>query len=255
MNRIILKILFFQAIVVFFSSCEEVAIPYYDEQEPGKIVIRGLSVTDSIQITANDELLEIDDEDTFKGVIQKDYEFVYYNNANEVLKIIDKQTQTTIGTYTFTTAKPTDTLAFFYKPGIFIDNVYASKPGVLSKQGNTGYKFIFPNLNSYSQSGYDGPIDGIIRNTAGQVLGVAQNITKDNFSTFVEFSFAAPPILKMELVKHGTTESYITGKQVIVTLIMQNNKSQMIVLEEKHDANNVFSGVEGTINLGDFFEF
>jgi hypothetical protein len=38
-------------------------------------------------------------------------------------------------------------------------------------------------------------------------------------------------------------------------MTMTINKSKLIVLEEKRDANGAFSGVDGTLNLTDYFVF
>ncbi|TRW27237.1 hypothetical protein FMM05_00955 [Flavobacterium zepuense] len=230
--------------------------PLYEEQSPGKIVIRGYSaLQDSIQVFANGELLEIGEQNAFKGDIITDYEFVFYNKKTEALEIVNKVSGSVLHSYSFPATTPIDTLSFYVKEGIWIDNVLAFQPGTLTATGRTGYRFIFPTLNRYSNSGYDGPIDAIIKKTNGQVLGISQNITKEGFSTFAEFAFAPPPVINVELVKHGTTESYITGQQVIVQMVMQNNKSRLIVLDEKANESGAFSGVEGTINLVDYFDF
>lgn len=228
----------------------------YEEQAPGKVIIRGYSaLQDSVQIFANGKLLEIGTQTAFKGDIEKNYEFVYYNNKPEVVEIVSKVSGSVLRSYSFTATMPIDTLSFYAKDGIWIDNVLSFEPGILSGTGRTGYRFIFPTLNKYSNSGYDGAIDAIIKKTNGQVLGIAENITKESFSTYVEFAFAPPPIINVELVKHGTTESYITGRQVIVQMVMQNNKSKLLVLDEKVNEGGTFAGVEGTINLVDFFDF
>ncbi|MEO4005698.1 hypothetical protein [Flavobacterium sp. CAU 1735] len=243
-------------IATFWVSCDNNMLPYYDEQAPGKIVIRGVVQEDSLQIVSNGSLLKINQHETLGGTISKDYEFVYYNGQARYMDVRVKTTQQLLGSYAFTQENSPDTLSFFYKPGLWINDVLSFSPGTISQSGRTGYKFIFPTLNRYSNSGYDGPIDGIIRNLSGQVLGVAQNITKETFSNFVEFPFAAPPILRMELVKHGTTESYRSnGQPVVVAMVMQNNKSRLVVLEEKQDAGGNFSGVQGTLDLCDFFQF
>jgi hypothetical protein len=59
----------------------------------------------------------------------------------------------------------------------------------------------------------------------------------------------------MRLVKHGTTESYISGQTIEVQMVMQNNKSCLIVLEETADSNGNFSGVNGTIDLTNYFDY
>lgn len=258
MNHTFKKIFFISIITVLLTACSnEELIPYYDEeQQAGKVVIRGYNaLEDSLQITVNGKLLIINEQTAFVKKIEKDHEFVYYNNEIKNIDVINKATGEILHSYVFTTNAPVDTLSFYHKSGYWIDNVLSFSPGTLSGTNRTGYRFIFPNLNRYSNSGYEGPLDGIIRKTNGQVVGLAEHITKDGFSHFVEFAYGPPPILNMELVKHGTTESYIPGQQVIVQMIMQNNKSRMIVLEEKADESGAFTGVEGTINLVDYFDF
>lgn len=257
MKNIFKTIFLVLMLAAFFLGCSnEDMKPLYGEQVAGKVVIRGYStLKDSIQMMTNGKILKIGKEDTFTGKIIKDYEFVYYDNKVKNIDIINKTTGETLHSYNFTTSKQNDILSFYVKDGIYIDNVLSFKPGILSGTGVTGYKFIFPTMNRYSNSGYDGPIDGIIKKLNGEILGVAENITKDSFSNFVEFTFTPPPIFTVQLVKHGTNESYVTGKQVIVQMVMQNNKSRLIVLDEKMNDNGTFSGVEGVINLADYFDF
>lgn len=257
MKNIFNTLLFILLLAIFFTGCaNEDLTPLYGQQVAGKVIIRAYNAThDSLQVVANGEPLEIGGYNAFTGEIIKDYEFVYYNDAPENIDIINKATGQTLYSYSFTALNTTDTLSFYHNNGIWLDNILSSKPGTLSGTGRTGYRFIFPTINRYSNSGYEGGIDAVIRKANGQVMGVAENITKDSFSNFVEFAYAPPPILNVELVKHGTTESYITGAQVIVQLVMQNNKSRLIVLDEKADDNGAFSGVEGTINLVDYFDF
>lgn len=230
--------------------------PIYGEQEAGKVVIRSYSGRkDSLQVNASGKSLTINDKNAFKGDIITDYEFVYYDNKAKNIDIISQATGEVLHSYSYSTDKPVDTLSFYSGDGIWLDDVLSFKPGVLSAPGYTGYRFIFPTLNRYSKSGYDGPLDAIIRKVNGEVLGISENITKDEFSTFVEFTFGSPPLLQIELVKHGTTESYITGQKVIVQAVMQNNKSRMIVLDEKVNESGSFAGVDGTLNLVDLFDF
>lgn len=257
MQNTLKKLFFLLSITALASSCtNDELTPIYGEQQAGKIVIRAYNaVQDSIQISANGKSLKIGENDAFVKKIVKDYDFVYYNDEVKNIDIIDKVTGETLHSYSFTKSASVDTLSFYNNDGYWIDDVLSSKPGKLSSNSNSGYRFIFPTLNRYSKSGYNGPLDGIIKKINGQLVGVAENITKDGFSPFIEFPFGSPPILKMELVKHGTTESYIPGQQVFVQMVMQNNKSKLIVLEEKATENGTFSGVEGTINLTDYFDF
>lgn len=257
MKNIFKTTLFVLMLAGFLLSCSNEDLkPLYEEQVAGKIVIRGYSaLKDSIQVVANGKILKIDNKDTFTGKIVKDYEFVYYDNKTENIDIVNKVTGTTLHSYSFKASSPNDALSFYVKDGIWLDDVFSFKPGKLSGTGVTGYRFIFPTMNRYSSSGYNGAIDGIIKKINGQVLGVAENITKDNFSNYVEFTFAPPPIFTVQLVKHGTNESYITGQEVIVQMVMQNNKSRLIILDEKTNENGAFSGVDGSINLVDYFDF
>ena len=260
MKNILTRILIFSVILVFFESCTNDAMtPLYGTETnlPGKVVITGYSaLNDSIQININGKLLTIGKKKTaFTKKIETEYQFVYYGDKNETFEVTDKVTKQILHTYNFTAARPIDTLSFFAKENIWIEHVSAIKPGVLTKTGNSGYKFIFPTQNLYSKSGYEGKLDGILRKINGQTVGVVENINKDTFSAFIEFPFSSPPTILLELVKHGTTESYIPGQKVIVVLTMTNNKSKLIVLDEKQDANGAFAGVDGSLNLTDYFVF
>jgi hypothetical protein len=242
---------------LFFVSCsDEDLTPLYGEQVGGSIVIRSFSaLQDSVQVLANGTPLKIGDDDTFSGRINIDYAFVFYDNAVKNIDVVNKATGESLRSYVFTAEVPKDTISFYTKDGIWLDDVLSNGPGTLSGPGKTGYKFIFPTMNRFSNSGYDGAIDAIIRKTNGEVLGVAENITKDDFSGFVEFAYSSPPILNVELVKHGTTQSFIEGQQIIVQMVMQNNKSRLVVLNEKANESGAFSGVDGIINLVDLFPF
>lgn len=255
MKKLLLETAVFCILLILTACVNEDLTPIYGPQEPGKIVLRGYNAAaDSIHISINGEFLELNDKDAFVNEISKDHGFVFYDNEAKNIAIISQATGDTLQSYTFTTQQPIDTLSFYIKPDFYIDGVLSFTPGVLSATGQTGYRFIFPTQGLYSNGDYDGPLDGIIRKTNGQQLGVVENITKTSFSTFSEFPFSAPPILKMELVKHGTTESYINGQQVFVTMVMASNKSRLVILEEVA-AEGAFSGVNGTIDLVDFFDF
>lgn len=257
MDNLIKIVIAFLITTIFLSACtNDNLIPVYQEQKAGKVVIKGYNASqDSIQVSLDGKLLVIDNRDAFLKKIEKTYEFVFYDNSTKTIEIINKKTKQVLHSYNFTAAKPVDTLSFYAKENIWIENVLSQKPGTLSTTKNTGYRFIFPNINLYAKSNYAGTLDAIITKANGQEIGVVQNITKNSFSAFLEFPFGSPPILNIELVKHGTTESYIPGKKVAFQTVMQTNKSKLIVLEEKADANGVFSGVDGTINLTDYFSF
>lgn len=257
MKNILKKLLLCLLLLAFATACtnENMALQYPEGIE-GKVVIRSYNaMQDSLQINAGGKLLQINKKDAFKGKIVTDYQFVFYDNAERHINIINKATGDILQSYTFTTKKPIDTLSFYGKENIWVENVMSNPPGALSSTGKTGYRFTFPTLNRLSKSGYDGPLDAVIKKVNGQVLGIAENITNDSFSTFVEFPYGSPPILNIELVKHGTTESYVNGQKVLVQIVMQNNKSRLIVLDEKANENGIFTGVDGTLNLVDFFDF
>lgn len=252
------KVFFLTLIVLTFTSCSnDILTPVYgEEQEIGKVVISSYSaLEDSLQIVADGKVLEIGTRDAFKEHITTTYNFVFYDHKTEKIDIINKKTGETLQTYNFTTGKPIDTISFYANESIWIDNMLANKPGVLSGTGRAGYRFIFPTMNRYSNSGYNGPVDAIIKKINGQLLGIVENITKEDFSNYIEFAFAPPPIITIELVKHGTTESYINGQPVILQMVMQNNKSKLILLNEKANESGVFTGVEGNTNIADYFEF
>ena len=254
-KNILVRAVFFTMTVLFFSSCEDhELLPYYPTQEIGEITIIGYAA-DSININANGEPLLFEEKDVFIKDITEFYDFISYDNEDEVLDIKDYQAGEIVHTYRYTNAAPIDTISFFYKKDYFIDKVLSYKKGTLSQTGRTGYKFIFPNMGQYSGSIYEGTLDGIIRSINGQILGVVQNIKKDDFSLFVEFPFGPPPVVRMELVKHGTNAPYIEGQQILVEMVMQNNKSKMIVLEETLDESNTFKGVTGSIDLTQYFDF
>lgn len=263
MKNILTRVLIFSIIIAFLESCtNDELIPYYGTETnlPGKVVITGYSaLNDSIQINVNGKLIEIgkekDKKTAFTKKIETEYQFVYFGDKAKTFEITDKVTKKVLHSYNFTAEKTIDTISFFAKENIWIENISAIKPGVLSKTGNTGYKFIFPTQNLYSKSGYEGNLDGILRKINGQTIGKVENINKDQFSSFIEFPYSSPPTILMELVKHGTTESYVPGKKVIVVLTMSVNKSKLIVLDEKTDANGAFATVDGNLNLVDYFVF
>ncbi|MFH7010909.1 hypothetical protein ACHRV5_03505 [Flavobacterium sp. FlaQc-52] len=249
-------VLFFITSLLIAACSNDELTPLYEEQKAGKVVIRGYNAAqDSIQVSLNGKLLVVDKRNAFLKKTENNYEFVFYGQSSKTVVISLKKTKQILHSYTFTTAKPVDTVSFYTKENVWIENVLANKPGTLSAAGNTGYKFIFPSVNQYSKSGYNGTLDAILRKTNGQQIGRIENIKKDRFSTFFEFPFSLPPIVNVELVKHGTDESYVPGRKVSFLMVMQKNKSKLIVLEEKADANGAFSGVEGSINLTDYFSF
>lgn len=261
MKNILTTVLIFSISLAFFASCanDDLTSLYGNEKnQPGKVVIIGYSaLNDSIQITVNGKPVEIGKEKrtAFVKKVEKDYEFVYHGDEEKIFEFTNKTTKELLRTYHFSAKKVKDTLSFFAKENIWLDNVVSLKPGVLKQTGYNGYKFIFPTLNLYSKTGYNGKLDGIIRKLNGQLLGVVENISKDQYSAFIEFPFSSPPTIIMELVKHGTTESYVPEKKITLNMTMSVNKSKLIILEEKKDANGAFAGVDGTLNLTDYFVF
>lgn len=261
MKNLLPRLFVFSILITLVISCTaDEMVPFYSNEtnQPGRVTITGYSaLSDSLQISVNDKIIEInkDKKTAFVKKIEKEYDFVYYGSQEKTISIINKTTKEVLHTYQFNAQKVKDTISFFAKENLWINNVSRIKPGVLSKTANSGYKFIFPNQSLYSKSGYTGNLDGIIRKINGQVLGTVENINKEKFSPFIEFPFSSPPTILMELVKHGTTESYIPGQKITVIMTMSVNKSKLIVLEEKRDANGNFSGVDGTLNLTDYFVF
>lgn len=261
MKNILTSILIFSIILALLESCaNDELTPLYgtEKNQPGKVVIIGYSaLNDSIQIMVNGKPVEIGKEKrtAFVKKVEKDYDFVYHGSEDKVFEFTNKTTKEILRTYHFNAQKPKDTLSFYAKENIWLDNALTLKPGVLSLPAYSGYRFVFPTLNLYSKTGYTGTLDGIIRKINGQVLGVVENINKDQYSKFIEFPFSQPPTIIMELVKHGTTESYVPGKKITVNMTLSTNKSKLIILDEKRDVNGAFSGVDGTLNLADYFVF
>lgn len=257
MKNTVKRIFVFLIPVLFFTACaNEDLIPVYQEQKAGKVVIRGYNaMLDSVQIAIDGKFLVMDKKDAFVKKIVKDYEFVFYDNNVKTIDVINKVSKKVLKSYIFTTSKPIDTLSFYTRQNIWIPNVLSYKPGLLNATGRTGYRFIFPTFNLYSNSGYTGSVDAVIKKMNGEIIGIAKNINKDGFNSFLEFSYVAPPIINVELVKHGTNESYVSGMQVKFQIALQNNKSKLVVLDEKANEAGIFSGVEGNINLVDYFTF
>lgn len=260
-KNLLSRLFVFLVLIKLVIACTaDEMVPFYSNEtnQPGKVTISGYSdQADSLQISVNDKIIEIskDKKTAFVKKIEKDYDFVYFGSQEKTISIINKKTKEVLHTYRFNAQKVKDTISFFAKENLWIDNISRIKLGVLSKPGNSGYRFIFPNQNLYAKSDYRGNVDGIIRKINGQVLGTVENINKEKFSSFIEFPFSSPPTVLMELVKHGTTESYVSGQKVIVIMTMSVNKSKLIVLEEKRDVNGAFAGVEGTLSLTDYFVF
>lgn len=258
-NLVKVVILFFIATFLLTSCANDELLPFYQEQKAGKIVIRGYSaLQDSIQISVNNKIVTADKkQNTFMKKVEKDYEFVFYDNEIKTVNITNKKTNQLLYSQNFTSQNAVDTLSFYVKENLLVSDFMSvsNKPGTLSAAGLTGYRFIFPGINQYSKTGYNGPVDAIIRKINGEIVGVSENINKNNAGSFVEFTFSLPPIIEIELVKHGTNESYVPGKRIAFRTVMQKNKSGLVVLEETANADNSFARVEGFLNLADYFSF
>lgn len=257
MKTKIVPILLFSIVLILCQACiNEDMVPYYEKQQPGKVVIRGYNAQkDSIQIAVDGKILKEAKIDAYIKKIAKDHEFVFYSDKAKVVEITNKVSKQLLYSYKLTTAKPIDTISFYTKEDLWIENVLSAKPGKITQAGYAGFKFIFPTLNKYSASGYTGKLDGIMRKVNGEVVGVVKNIGKDAYSDFIEFPSSLPPIIRMELVKHNTTESYINGRQVITVMLMLPNKSRLIVLDERKDQSGKFLNVDASLNLVDYFDF
>lgn len=255
MKTKIVKILLFSIVLILCQACiNDDMVPYYEQQQPGKVVIRGYNaLKDSIQIAVDGKIIKTGKVDAYTKKIVKDYEFVFYGDKDKVVEITNKASKKIIHSYRLTNKNPKDTISFYVKEDLWIDNVLSAKPGKLTKTGYAGFKFIFPTLNKYAASGYTGKLDGIMRKVNGELVGVVKNIDKDSYSDFIEFPASLPPIIRMEIVKHNTTEPYIKDKPIITIMLMTANKSRLIVLDERKDGDAVY--VDASLNLVDFFDF
>lgn len=261
MKNILTRVFVFSIIIALFSSCaNDELTPLYgtEKNQPGKVVVIGYSgLSDSIQIMVNKKPIEIGKEkrSSFAKKVELDYEFVYHGDEEKTFEITSKTTNQVLRTYHFDAKKTKDTLSFFSEENIWLDKVVSLKPGVLKQPGYNGFRFVFPTFNLYSKTEYNGKLDGIVRKINGQILGVVENINATEYSDFIEFPYTSPPTIFLDIVKHGTTESYVPGKRVRVNITMSVNKSKLIILQEKADATGTFTGVEGTLNLADYFTY
>lgn len=261
-KNVVLKISLNVFIVLSIVACQSDLEPQIHDDTAGIIHIQGY-VTDTVQIKIGDELLEYKSDDTkFIKSIDLDYKFVYKKDETKQVDLLSYETENNIESYSFTANVATieshttsDTIVFFYTPGVFMKNVYDVAPGTLSQSGYVGYKFMFPTMNTFSNSGYEGALDGIITNYITKAeLGVVENINTDVFSDFIEFPYGSPNIISVALVKHGTTESYIENQPVVLQMVMKKNKSRLIVLNEEEDEDGVFL-VTGNMDLASYFDY
>jgi hypothetical protein len=266
MKQTILTLLCIAAITLFYGCDESL-----DPQEnyfglAGEITINAyVWQGDSVQIDLNGENMAVNNQTVLTRSIETAYEFVnYYGRDNEPknFTVLDNKTLEVLQSYSYSfnnhEGSPVDTFSFFYKsPGIWLDDVLSYQPGTLSQPDYTGYRFIFPNMNAYSNSGYTGTLDAIVkRYPTNQLIDTLENIGTATFSDFIEFPYASPPLIRVELVKHGTGESYLPGgTAVMVDMAIQSGKSMLFVLEETADENGNYAGVWATIDLTAYFDY
>ncbi|MGA9650485.1 hypothetical protein [Pedobacter sp.] len=263
-----MKFLAFITVAGMLQSCNyeldnlELQENYFGE--PGKMSIQGyvLSDTDSVRVSANDKDIEVNKKTIFTKKLETSYQFVsYFNNPTQKsFKVINNRTQEVMITEDLDFSDPTaqlqDTISFFYKsPSILIKDVYKDKPGKLTSNNHTGFRFMFPNMNYYSKSDYTGTVDAILTKfPSGELIARVENIGKERFSEYIEFLYYSPPIMRLQLVKHGTTESYLnSGVAVTVDISLQTGKSKLIIIEEKTDANGIFNGINASLDLRTYF--
>ncbi len=262
-KKSVLKISLSLALLFGVIACQSDLEPQDHSDVAGTFVIKGYA-TDTVYLKVGDMFLENREETKFIKEIDLEYKFVYQNGEAQSIDVLSNESGEEIITYSFTAEAPTldnyitrNTIAFLYTPDFLMKNVYNFEPGELSASGNVGYKFMFPAMNKISNSGYIGALDGIITNyVTKEQLAVVENITTDNFSDFVEFPYSSPNIIEMELVKHGTTESYVEGETIIVQMIMKKSKSRLIVLNETSDSNEAKGfRVTGNMDLTSYFDY
>ncbi len=275
MNRKInLKIVLGLCMVLSIISCEndDLKEENYLSSRPGKLFIEGYAKNDTIQVTVDDVLItdingdKINTEFTKKVSIETSF---IYQNTSKTVKFFSYFGKKRTELKSFRLNPPEDQpqfgdnieneniMTFFAAPGIFIDNVYQYNPGVFSDASidQVGFKFIFPAMNYISKSDYKGKLDAIITSFRGTELGVVENIGADSFSDFIEFPFTAPPFVFIELVKHGTKESYIPGETVKIRKAIKKNTSGLIVLNEEGNEDGSFKEVKATIDLTEYFDY
>lgn len=235
----------------------------------GEISIQGYVLSnnaDSVRIKINNKILEINEDSVFTKSIQNEYEFVnYYDKViPRNIQVISHLSEEVLEEKEFiynnaAVSEILDTVSFFYKaPSIFISDVYKDRPGKLTANNYMGYRFRFPNMNYYSKSGYDGTLDAVITTFLGVPLATAENINPETFSAYVEFdtSLAIPPLLNLEIVKHGTAESYLSdGSPIKIVLPVESGKSKLVLLEETVDASGNFTGVSASTDLRNYFNY
>ncbi len=217
---------------------------------------------DTLQIVYNDSAYA-----TYTMKNSLEYDFIkYYEKESDLdFYIINKSTTDTIHTYSFSFIDDDDQSAdgivsFYYKSnGIFIDSTSFISAGVLSDTKNDfGVRFMFPNMNYYSNSSYEGTVDVIISdNGTGDEIDTVEDVSTDAFSDFVEFPYssATSGLVDLQIVKHGTSESYLDdGSDVIIEAWkITQAASKLFLIEETADDNGNFSGVESTLSLTTIF--
>lgn len=249
---------------LYLTSCNnDSLIPQDELQSPGEVAIRGYTQTDTLYIVGGmTDTLEVNSNKKFIGDIETSYQFVYYNRASENVSIVS-QTGEVLKSYNFGSEQETGAFSFFYKPGIWIDNVLNVEPGTLSEENHAGLKLLFPNINIYSDSGYTGTVDAILsRFPSGEHIATIEDVGSENFSSFIEFPIStypgAPviPVITLELVKHGTTESYLPGNESLTTLVsIEPGDSQLLIIEEGVDQTGQFDGIHAFVDLTRIFDY
>lgn len=237
----------------------------------GKVTVEGFALDISVQVKEDGTLLQeagSSENTEFTEDVILNFEFTHTNQP-KIIELLsyqdDKQTslknysidppeeaQTELGENAFSTF---DKITFFLTPDMLLDDVFQHSPGVLTNPDNVGYKFMFPTINRISKSGYEGTLDAIITSFRGQELGVVENINTETFSNFIELPYGAPPFIYIELVKHGTTESYISGETIKIRKIIKKNTSGLIVLNEVANDDGSFKEVSTSIDLTTYFNY
>ncbi len=252
--------------LVLFQSCEkDLEENEYNFGFEGTIFFNSYAVKgDTLQVVVNDSVYST----TFSLLKSFEYGFVKYYGVEKDLKvsIVNQNTLDTVHTYNFSFVDDEgqvaiDTTSFYYKSnGTFIDNAMDIEAGTLSdSSNNVGLWFIFPNMNYYSHSSYEGTVDVIIADwLTGEAIDTAENVGADAFGDFVEFSYSSAilaGLVNLQIVKHGTGESYLDDGSDVTIEKWQTIQatSKLIVLEESADDNGSFEGLEANIDLATVF--
>lgn len=248
----------------YLTSCEKDLLTPQDElQSPGEVIIKGYAQTDTLYIVGGGtDTLEVNGNKKLIGGIEANHRFVYFNRTSEHVSII-KKTGEGLKSYDLGPGQKSEIFSFFHKPGIWLDDVLEAQPGTLSQENHAGLKLIFPNMNTHSNSGYQGGVDAVLsRFPSGEHIATIENVGDKSFSSFVEFAFSIDPgspvipVITLELVKHGTTESYLPGNEPLTTLIsIQPGDSKLVLIEEGVDLTGAFDGIHAFVDLTQLFDY